>query len=87
MRNSSLVKCVCADNITGLKHATEALGVSFGTLGRGASPAQGSDRGTRRGALGSENAGMSSEKMCENRMRRKSEVSDGRSVRVGLVGP
>jgi hypothetical protein len=25
--------------------------------------------------------------MCENHNRRKSKVSDGRSVRVGLVGP
>ena len=45
------------------------------------------ERGTGGGGVTSENAGMSSEKMCENRMRRKPEVSDGRSVRVGSVGP
>ena len=45
------------------------------------------ERGTSGGAFASENAGMSSVIMCENRMRRKPEVSDGRSVRVGSVGP
>ena len=30
---------------------------------------------------------MSSEKTRENRVRRKSKVSDGRLIRVGLVGP
>ncbi len=30
---------------------------------------------------------MSSEKTCENHVRRKSKVSDGRLIRVGLVGP
>jgi hypothetical protein len=39
------------------------------------------------GAAGSANAGMSSVEICENHVRRKSKVSDGRSVRVGLVGP
>ena len=35
----------------------------------------------------SANVGMSSEKTCENHVHRKSKVSDGRSIRVGLVGP
>jgi hypothetical protein len=39
------------------------------------------------GADRSENAGMSSENRGENHFRRKSKVSDGRSIRVGLVGP
>ena len=30
VRNSSLVKCSGADNVTGLKHITEAAGVSSG---------------------------------------------------------
>ncbi len=30
---------------------------------------------------------MSSVKTCENHVRRKSKVSDGRLIRVGLVGP
>ena len=30
---------------------------------------------------------MSSVKACENHVRRKSKVSDGRLIRVGLVGP
>ena len=38
------------------------------------------------GADGSENAGMSSAQTRENRVRRKSKVSDARSFRVGLVG-
>jgi hypothetical protein len=38
-------------------------------------------------AYRSANVGMSSEKTRENRVRRKSKVSDGRSIRVGLVGP
>ena len=39
------------------------------------------------GQLGSEYAGMSSEKTSENLVRRKSKVSWGRLVRPGLVGP
>jgi hypothetical protein len=38
------------------------------------------------GVGGSENAGMSSVQIRENRVRRKSKVSDARSFRVGLVG-
>ena len=34
VRNSSLVKCSGADNVTGLKLVTEAAGVYFGTRGR-----------------------------------------------------
>jgi hypothetical protein len=37
------------------------------------------------GALRSENAGMSNEKMGENPIRQKSKVSRGRFVRPGLV--
>ena len=38
------------------------------------------------GALTSENAGVSNEKMGENPIRRKPKVSRGRLVRSGLVG-
>ena len=38
------------------------------------------------GALGSADAGMSSEKEGENPSRRKPKVSRGRLVRPGLVG-
>ena len=34
VRNSSLVKCSSADNVTGLKLVTEAAGVIFGSRGR-----------------------------------------------------
>jgi hypothetical protein len=37
--------------------------------------------------LRSANAGMSSAKAREKRVRRKPKVSDGRNIRVGLVGP
>ena len=38
------------------------------------------------GPNGSDNAGMSSEKMSENLIRRKPKVSWGRQIRPGLVG-
>ena len=38
------------------------------------------------GALSSENAGVSNEKMGENPIRRKPKVSRGRVVLPGLVG-
>ena len=39
------------------------------------------------GQFGSENVGMSNEKISENLIRRKPKVSWGRLVRPGLVGP
>ena len=66
MRNSSLVKRLCADNVTGLKHITEAEGQRDGfdrlVGGRGAFCTRRSDTGRSRGLYRSENAGMSSEK-------------------------
>lgn len=38
------------------------------------------------GAMRSEHAGMSSDKICENHIRRKSKVSYAMLVIVGLVG-
>ena len=60
MRNSSLVKRGCAENVTGLKHVTEARDSE--NYGRGASHLRRRYWGTSVGANGSENAGMSSEK-------------------------
>jgi hypothetical protein len=40
VRNSSLVKCSSADNVTGLKLVTEAAGAIFGSRGRRAFPCQ-----------------------------------------------
>ena len=40
VRNSSLVKCSGADNVTGLKLATEATGAYLGARGRRAFPGQ-----------------------------------------------
>ena len=38
VRNSSLVKCSSAENVTGLKLVTEAAGVRLGVRGRRAFP-------------------------------------------------
>ena len=63
VRNSSLVKCSGADNVTGLKLVTEAAGVIFTDHAVG-ERSQGSEAAAEasRGALGSENAGMSNER-------------------------
>ena len=42
---------------------------------------------SRGGAKGSENAGMSSVKVCENHTHRKPKVSYATLIGVGLVGP
>ena len=61
VRNSSLVKCSGADNVTGLKLDTEATGAHFTVCAVGErSCTQRSGRVSGRGAAGSENAGMSS---------------------------
>ena len=63
VRNSSLVKCSSAENVTGLKLVTEAAGVQIlrvlYAVGE-RSCTQRSGRVSGRGAAGSENAGMSS---------------------------
>ena len=46
VRNSSLVKCSSADNVTGLKLVTEAADSSFGMSGRRAFPGQRSGSGS-----------------------------------------
>jgi hypothetical protein len=72
--------------LNGAKHSTEAMGWHFvPSVGERSVCNEGrSIRAT--GADGSENAGMSSAQTRENRVRRKSKVSDARSFRVGLVG-
>ena len=47
VRNSSLVKCSGADNVTGLKLHTEAAGAIFGSRGRRAFLGQRSGGGTQ----------------------------------------
>ena len=61
MRNSSLVERSCADNVTGLKHHTEAGDSSNAMVGERPVGGEGS-RATTVGACRSENAGMSSVK-------------------------
>ena len=67
VRNSSLVKCSGADNVTGLKLATEATGVRFTAYAVG-ERSQGSEAAAEasRGGLGSENAGTSNERRVRN---------------------
>jgi hypothetical protein len=63
VRNSSLVKRGCADNVTGLKHTTEARDRRLRSFMVGERSASGEgDLARIVGASGSANAGMSSEK-------------------------
>jgi hypothetical protein len=88
VRNSSLVKRSCAENVTGLKHITEDMDVChFGMRGRGAFLSHRSQIVRSGGAWGSENAGMSNHKAGENPARRKSKVSWATVIVPGLVGP
>jgi hypothetical protein len=66
VRNSSLVKWSGAENVTGLKSETEATDFELARSGRGAFPRLRSVGGSRRGASGSENAGMSNERGVKN---------------------
>ena len=63
VRNSSLVKCSGADNVTGLKLASEAAGASLWRRAVG-ERSHGREAAAEacRGAVGSENAGMSNER-------------------------
>jgi hypothetical protein len=78
---------VCADNVRGLKPATEAMDFPFGGSGRGALPAGRSRSVSPGGLQASENANMSSAKTGENPVHRKSKVSSGRLVLWRSVGP
>ena len=73
MRNSSLVKWFCADNVTGLKYTAEAVAFTFyfapalvvgvqvcGWVGERRVPGEAAAEASR-GRFTSENAGMSSE--------------------------
>ena len=77
MRNSSLVKWLCAENVTGLSLPPKPriLEVFDFQNGRGAFQQQRRYTERNTGAAGSENAGMSSEKAGENPARRKPKVS------------
>jgi len=88
VRNSSLVEWSRADNLPGLKPGAEAADrpIYLGG-GRGALPAQRSQPVRVGGALGSENAGMSSVRNVSKRSHRMAEVSAARFILGGLVGP
>ena len=87
VRNSSLVEWSRADNVPGLKPGAEAANGLIRGRGRGALPAQRSQFGRTGGALGSENAGMSSVRDVSKRPHRMAEVSAARFILGGLVGP
>ena len=87
MRNSSLVEGSCADNVTGLKSAAEAVESRASGIGRGAFCMQRSSVGKLGGVCRSANARLSSVYVGENPTRRKSKDSYATSVDVGLVGP
>ncbi len=76
-----------AENESGLKPGAEATGAcALHEFGRGAFPLDRRVTVRRPGLLGSENAGMSSDKGGENPPRRKPKGSWGRLVLPGLVG-
>ncbi len=85
MRNSSLVEGSCAENVTGLKSTTEAAGFALYLGGSVGERCQcGEARPARsRGALRSENAGMSSVNSGENPGHRKPKVSYATLIDVG----
>ncbi len=85
MRNSSLVEGSCAENVAGLKSTTEAAApmTARKSGGRGALPVQRRLDVSRVGALGSENAGMSSDNPGENPGHRKPKVSYATLIDVG----
>ncbi len=72
--------------LNGAKHSTEAMSLVERRGGRGAFQQQRRLTVRTAGAVGSENAGMSSVQTCENHVRSMSKVSDARLIRVGLVG-
>ena len=61
VRNSSLVKCSSAENVTGLKLSTEATGVICHAVGERSYACEAAGKPSR-GGLGSENVGMSNER-------------------------
>ena len=84
MRNSSLVEGSCAENVTGLKSTTEAavLPIYRREVGERSQGAEARDVSPG-GALGSENAGMSSDNPGENPGHRKPKVSYATLIDVG----
>lgn len=88
MRNSSLVEWVCAENITGLKHDTEAAGLKVYLQAVG-ERCRSLRRRTARSAGGptSAYADMSNDKRGEKPRRRKPKVSWVKLIFPGLVDP
>ena len=70
----------CADNVRGLKPATEAMDFLLGGSGRGALHAGRSHSVSSGGLHASEDADISSAKRGENPLHRKPKGSSGRLV-------
>jgi hypothetical protein len=88
VRNSSLVKRFCAENLTGLKLSTEGANSNFTVRVVGERSYQRrSSVGKQGGAIGSANAQMSNQNACEKHAHRKIKVSHATVIDVGLVGP
>jgi hypothetical protein len=90
VRNSSLIKRSCAENVTGLSILPKIWALQWIRplwSGRGALISHRSLTGRFGGALSSENAGMSNLKEGENPSHRKSKVSWAMIIIPGLVGP
>ena len=84
MRNSSLVKRVRAENVTGLKHVTEATDLNRKVLVVGEHSRGCEGQPVRMaGASGREYAGISNDKTGEKPVRRKSKVSWARLIPPG----
>jgi hypothetical protein len=84
VRNSSLVKKSCADNVTGLSHVPK---LRHREMGRGALGLLRSGRVTDRGAFPSANAGMSNERGGRNSPAECPRVPGEGSSAQGKSGP
>src|SRR3954451_7702808 len=90
VRNSSLVKCSSAENVTGLKLATEAVGAcafrSVRAVGEHSRAREAAARASR-GGPGSENAGISNERGVRIPSTDCPRVPEQRSSAQGQSGP
>ena len=88
MRNSLLVKEFCAADVAGLSLIPKIrIGEIYLFSGRGASVLRRSQSVSFRGAIRSENVGMSNRNVNENFTHRKPKVSLAMIIIQGLGGP
>ncbi len=87
VRNSSLVKCSGADNVTGLKLVTEAADACIARVVGERSLAGEAAAEASRGGLGSENAGISNEREVRILSADCLRIPEQRSSAQGQSGP